>query len=314
MQRFNIRNEALQTEFNQDGTFLQQSLPKDIGTGYSKVYQLDKEFNYIETQYTLVKDISILSRIEQLQPHLVLTLGLKGHSRFVNSYGRELPFKQGFASISTFQSISGKRQFQSDSPTHQLRFSIGKIWLKNLFGESDAAQLLDHKKMRLLSCQPISPQGVLAVQQLINPNIANEMMPVYRKGLAMTVLCTELNHLLLDSKQIASKYNQQDKNIAMLARDILFNEFMNPPSVADLANRVGTNQFKLKKLFHQFFNDTPYGLLLEFRMNYAYRLLKTDNCNVSVAAYSVGYRYASNFSAAFTKYFGVSPKIISKHR
>ncbi|MCK9397418.1 MAG: AraC family transcriptional regulator [Methylobacter sp.] len=99
----------------------------------------------------------------------------------------------------------------------------------------------------------------------------------------------------------------------MLARDILFNEFRHPPSVADLAKRVGTNQLKLKQLFHHFLNNTPYGLLLEIRMNHTYQLLKTGQCHVSVAADLVGYQHASNFSAAFARYFGVSPKQIAKH-
>jgi len=98
--------------------------------------------------------------------------------------------------------------------------------------------------------------------------------------------------------------------IAKLAREILYHEFKNPPSVEKLSKRVGTNQFKLKKLFHHFFNTTPYGLILEIRMNYAYQLLKSTHCKVSVAADLVGYNHASNFSAAFTKYFGISPKSI----
>ncbi|MDD1630677.1 MAG: AraC family transcriptional regulator, partial [Methylococcaceae bacterium] len=103
-----------------------------------------------------------------------------------------------------------------------------------------------------------------------------------------------------------------DKDIAKLAQDILFNEFKNPPSVEALSKRVGTNQFKLKKMFHHFFNNTPYGLLLEIRMNNAYRLLESTRCHVSVAADFVGYSHASNFSAAFIRHFGISPKAISK--
>ncbi|MFA5018281.1 MAG: helix-turn-helix transcriptional regulator, partial [Methylobacter sp.] len=85
-----------------------------------------------------------------------------------------------------------------------------------------------------------------------------------------------------------------------------------PPSVEELSKRAGTNQFKLKKLFHHFFNNTPYGLLLEIRMNNAYQLLESGQCQVGVAADRVGYSHASNFSTAFIKHFGISPKAISK--
>jgi AraC family transcriptional activator of pyochelin receptor len=167
--------------------------------------------------------------------------------------------------------------------------------------------------MRLLSCQPISAQGVLAVQLLTACNVADEVKPVFRHGLAMTVVAAELNPLFQNAEQDSSQFSQQDKAKAILARDILFNEFRHPPSVADLSKRAGTNQLKLKQLFHHFFNNTPYGLLLEIRMNHAYQLLKTGQCHVSVAADLVGYQHASNFSAAFAKYFGVSPKQVAKH-
>jgi AraC family transcriptional activator of pyochelin receptor len=80
--------------------------------------------------------------------------------------------------------------------------------------------------------------------------------------------------------------------------------------VQDLSRRVGTNQLKLKQLFHHFFNSTPYGVLLEIRMHAAHRLLESTHCQVAAAAESVGYRHTSNFSVAFTKYFGISPKHI----
>ena len=131
-------------------------------------------------------------------------------------------------------------------------------------------------------------------------------------GQAMSILASELSHLYRDKHQDSAGFNQKDKAIAKSARDILFHEFKNPPSVEELSKRVGTNQFKLKKLFHHFFNNTPYGLLLEIRMNNAYQLLESRQCQVSVAADLVGYNHASNFSAAFIKHFGVSPKAISK--
>jgi AraC family transcriptional regulator, transcriptional activator of the genes for pyochelin and ferripyochelin receptors len=99
--------------------------------------------------------------------------------------------------------------------------------------------------------------------------------------------------------------------LAELARDILCDEFRNPPSVAELSNRVGTNQLNLKKIFHHFFENTPYGLLSEFRMDHAYQLLESRRCHVSVVANQVGFTHASNFTAAFIKHFGIPPKAVA---
>lgn len=313
MPPLSIRNEELSTEFLPGEQCLQQLLPDHLGVGYSKAYQLEQDFSYIETRYAPRKNVAILSNIEQQEPRLVVTLGIKGRSRFINNHGSELLFKQGYTSITTFGSSTGERQYEAEKDMFQLRFSMGKNWLDRVFGKTKTAGLFNRPDMRLLSCQPISAEGVLAVQMLTACNVADEVKPVFRRGLAMTVLASELNHLFQDAPQHSAKFSQQDQAKAMLARDILFNEFRHPPSVADLAKRVGTNQLKLKQLFHHFLNNTPYGLLLEIRMNHAYQLLKTGQCHVSVAADLVGYQHASNFSAAFAKHFGLSPKQIAKH-
>ena len=101
-------------------------------------------------------------------------------------------------------------------------------------------------------------------------------------------------------------------NIVTKARNILESEFRTPPTVAELARRVGTNQFKLKQLFHNFYDTTPYAFLYEVRMKVAYKMLESKYCHVNEVADFVGYQHASNFSSAFIKYFGVSPKYITK--
>jgi len=50
-------------------------------------------------------------------------------------------------------------------------------------------------------------------------------------------------------------------------------------------------------------------LLLELRMRKAYALLESGQ-QVAQAGWQVGYKYPNNFSVAFARYFGRSPKAI----
>lgn len=310
VKRWSISSGDLQ--FRQQKDCLHQSLPEELGMGRSAIFQLDQDLSYIETLYTPSKDLAVLSQIEHQEPRLIVTLGLKGQSRFVGNSGDELVFSEGYTSITTIQSSIGERQYEAHKPTMQLRFALNKNWLDRYFGEDKAAQLFGKNGMQLLNYQPISPQAMYAAQQLLNCNASRETKRIFMHGQAMSLLASELSRLCEGKRRHSAEFNQKDAAIAKLARDILFQEFKNPPSVAELSKRVGTNQFKLKKLFHHFFNNTPYGLLLEIRMNNAYRMLESTRCQVSVAADSVGYGHASNFSAAFIKHFGMSPKAISK--
>lgn len=311
--RWSIRADDLPSQLHRQKDCLHQSLPEEAGTGYSNLFQLDKGLSYIETFYTPSKDMAVLSRIENQEPRMVVTLGLKGHSRFSGNQGDEIVFNEGYTSITAFDSSIGERQYEADKPITQLRLSMGKKWLDRCFGENKFTQLFNKGGIQQLSCQPISHQGIIAAQQLLTCTVSSEVRQLFMHGQAMSLLAVELSHLFEKKSENSGKFSQKDREIAKLARDILFHDFKNPPSVEVLSKLAGTNPFKLKKLFHHFYNNTPYGFLLEIRMNKAYHLLESTRCHVNVAADFVGYSHASNFSAAFIKHFGVSPKAISKN-
>lgn len=310
---WNISNNDLLSQFLPDDNCQLQHLPEKLGLGRSAIFKLDRDLSYIETRYAPLQDLAIMSRMDASEPRMVVTLGLKGHSRFTDNRGGGVVFKEGYTSITTFNASEGSRQYQANKTVTQLRFSMNKSWLDRYFGENKLAEFFNGKPaVRLISHQPISAQGVVAAQSLLSCNVAGQARPLFRRGQAMAILASELGHLLTDSHREKPGFNRKDRELANLARDILFAEFNDPPSVEELSKRVGTNQFKLKQLFHYFFDNTPYGLLLEIRMKKAYQLLQSSRCPVSVAAEFAGYNHASNFSAAFIKFFGVAPKQVSR--
>ena len=93
------------------------------------------------------------------------------------------------------------------------------------------------------------------------------------------------------------------------AHDIMKENLHQPLTIGYLATTVGMSASKLKEGFRQLYNNTPMGVLLEMRMRKAYTFLESGK-QVSQVAWSVGYKYPNNFSVAFTKYFGRSPKSI----
>jgi AraC family transcriptional regulator, transcriptional activator of the genes for pyochelin and ferripyochelin receptors len=309
--RWRVKNDDLPLYFQAKEQCLQQSLPDDLGKGCSEIFQLDGDLSYIKTDYTPNKDLAILSQIETQEPRMVVTLGLKGQSCFAGNQGEELIFNQGYTSIATFNSSVGERQYQAHQAITQLRLSVSKHWLDNYLGEQNTTQLFDKNTTRILACQPISAQGMAVAQHLLNLDVKSEVKRLFIHAQALSLLAAELS-CLFEEPKADYRFSKRDKSIAQLAHDILEQEFQNPPSIAELARRVGTNHCKLKKIFQHYFDNTPYGVLLDIRMNKAYQLLASQHCQVSVAADYVGYSHANNFSVAFTKYFGVAPKVIAR--
>lgn len=288
----------------------QQTLPAEAGAGKTEIIELDQGLSLIDTRYRPNRDLAILSRIEQPEARLVLTLGLQGHSAYQGQQGESYCFAAGCATATRFSSSAGERLYRAEQSVRQLRCSIGQSWLERYCGRQRAAALFAAPEPQLLSHGRLSAQSLHHAGQLAAMLATAEwrLMPVH--GMVLNLLALELERLC-DSGPPADNLSQRDKRMAEKAREILYAEYQNPPSVAELAARVGTNTFKLKQLFHRYFQTTPYQMLAERRMRQACRLLAEEQLQVAQVAERVGYRHAGNFSAAFSRHFGYPPKAAS---
>jgi AraC family transcriptional activator of pyochelin receptor len=307
-----LKTDDLPSRYLVSRNCLSQHLPDELGFGSSAIFRLDHDLSYIETRFAPTAPVAILSRMDLQEPRLVVTLGLAGKSRFVGARGEEIIFAEGYTTITAFNSSDGERQYEADKSLLQMRFSMSKSWLDRYFGESRSSPFFTGEEVRTVARRPISSQALTASRQLLGEKEIDDTGKLLMHGQSLLILASELSPLFENEQCSTVRVNARDKAMANQARDILLEEFKNPPSLAELAARVGTNPFKLKQIFRHYFNRTPYGLLFEFRMEKAYRLLETTRCHVGVAADHVGYHHAGNFSAAFFKHFGISPKQVAK--
>lgn len=125
----------------------------------------------------------------------------------------------------------------------------------------------------------------------------------------------ELMALLLDQELTQCPKNpgepllkQDDVDRIHYAREILQQQFDNPPSLLELARQAGLNDCTLKRGFRQVFGTTAFGYLHEYRLERARQLLEEGHLNVSEVARRIGFVNRSHFAAAFRKKFGFSPK------
>lgn len=98
------------------------------------------------------------------------------------------------------------------------------------------------------------------------------------------------------------------RNKIYQARDILEENYKNPPGIKELALLVGTNGTTLKENFKKVFNTTVYGYISSYRMDIAKNLLiKEPGISISDIAVKIGYENQANFAIAFKRKFDVSP-------
>ena len=91
------------------------------------------------------------------------------------------------------------------------------------------------------------------------------------------------------------------------ARDLLLSRLKSPPTLAEVAVAVGTNDFALKRNFKAVFGQPVYSYLLGVRLAEARRLLEETNDTIKEIAAAVGYAHAHHFSTAFRRAYGSRP-------
>jgi AraC-like DNA-binding protein len=91
------------------------------------------------------------------------------------------------------------------------------------------------------------------------------------------------------------------------AQAILRTHFTEPPNLVELARMVGCSHYYLSRMFSQEVGLTMQQYLRQIRLERAAELLRTGKCNVTEAAFAVGYNSLSHFSTAFHEAFGCCP-------
>jgi AraC family transcriptional activator of pyochelin receptor len=91
------------------------------------------------------------------------------------------------------------------------------------------------------------------------------------------------------------------------SREYLMRHMEDPPTLKQLAHKMGINDFKLKKGYKQLFGTTIFGDFHRARMEKAKQWLSEAKKSIMEVALSCGYKDASNFSRAFKEFFGETP-------
>ena len=155
----------------------------------------------------------------------------------------------------------------------------------------------------------VTPSMAIVLNQLYNFNLHSSVKQLYFKG-----KCYELLSLYFNRSEDADieqcPFFFVDDNVAKIkkAKDIVLANMTEPPGLQELANEIGLSLKKLKEGFKQLYGDTVYGFLFNHKMEYARKLLESQEYNVNEVGLKVGYSTSSHFIAAFKKKFGTTPK------
>jgi AraC-like DNA-binding protein len=105
-----------------------------------------------------------------------------------------------------------------------------------------------------------------------------------------------------------------DRPAVARARERLFSDLRNPPSLGTLAAEVGLSEKALNAGFRATYGTTVFETFKDKRLEDARLLLRTEALPMKTVAFRVGYSHVSYFSRAFALKFGVSPLQFARRR
>lgn len=244
---------------------------------------------------------------------LCLTFVQQGQLQHCASKGRQWTFLAGQTAALLLRDPRQAPLYQPSQEASGLHLLLGERTLRRYMGEQQAQRLLGCLGEAPLLQRTTSRDACCHVQALITPLAHAQRSPLEVHLHVLNLLNTPLQQLTVHSAGVEPMLPEANVKRLQQARQVMLDELDQPLTVQVLSRRVGLSVAKLKQGFHQLFNTTPYRMLLELRMQRAYALLQ-DGCQVAQVGYQVGYSHPSNFSAAFSGYFGIAPKRVGKGR
>ncbi|YAF95600.1 MAG: helix-turn-helix transcriptional regulator [Nodularia sp. CChRGM 3473] len=156
----------------------------------------------------------------------------------------------------------------------------------------------------------ITPAMQTVLLQLLNSPYQGMVQRIFLESKVLELLALQLAQMLEAEQRSKTIINLKAPDVERIhrAKEILINQYDNPPTLLDLARKVGVNDNKLKLGFRQVFGTTVFGYLHNYRMEMAQMLLQEGTQSVAEVASHVGYSNPGHFAAAFKRKFGISPK------
>lgn len=186
--------------------------------------------------------------------------------------------------------------------------------LSSNFMQKYLPQFEDINHTKQIKSNAINPKIQSLIRDIYSSPLEGSLNDLYIQSKALEIVFLEIASLKENQALPKVKFSDFDIQALNYAKEYLTQNYANPPSIKELSHIVRLNEFKLKYGFKLHFNITPYQFVLNHRLKQAKAMLESGELNVSEIAQLTGYKHVQNFSNAFCKHFGFTPKSLNKNR
>lgn len=291
-------------------------------TDFSRSFEIRPGLNLNLVVIPFHVDTKITYRVHEAPINLSVQLSGETLSKIRGNGCREsLAIKPGTCSIAHIKHSSGEYRIFPTGPFLYIGLDIDpKLFATFLEMETGCVDPFFEKKSlkpdseNYFSNSRISRDLYTAGSKLLSCVDHSPVQRLYMEGKVLEMISLHIR-LFHSGKKQSNWLKEKEREMINHAGQLLTADLENPPSIEELAILAGTNPFKLKKGFKQYFNQTVYGYLRSARMKKARHLMLDSGLSVTSAAIIVGYSNVSHFIAAYKREYSLTPgQQIKRHK
>ncbi len=292
----------------------------DIDKEWAKEIEFRPGLKLIITDFTFPEDFAVHFDIEYSP--LIFSFLLSGKSRSAINHGRRqetiIDAKTGTSNISYLPKSRGLSEFSAEMPVCMIHIQMDPMLLNSFMeGKFDyiptgfRAVVEGSIEKHYYRSGTMIPSIQIALYQMLNCPYQGLTKRLFLESKTVELIALQLEQSVFAKNRIRMSPALCPADIERIheAKNIIICNMKQPPSLMELARRVGLNDFKLKIGFRHVFGKTVFGYLHEHRMEQSRQLLEDGKMNVKEVSYAVGYMDSGRFSDAFKKQFGVRPSV-----
>jgi AraC-like DNA-binding protein len=273
---------------------------------------------FVEPGFLVIKFQNETAQIQQFnrkidRSFLQFHFCMKGRAKFVfnqGNYALDVPEDQSLLLYNTQVDLPLNAEVHPNTWMLSLVMSIQKF--HSLFSQqAEHIPFLskEFEDKKYYTQELITPPIAVVLSQLMNYNVHPTIMDLYVKGKVYELIALYFNKTdNLALEQCPFLVDEENVKRIRKAKDIILQRMTEPPSLPELAEEIGLSLRKLKEGFKQIYGDSVYSFLFDYKMEYARKMLESNQYNVNEVGLKVGYSTSSHFIAAFKKKYGTTPK------
>lgn len=284
---------------------------ENIATGSFEEVMIEDGFYVLKIQN---KDAQIQKVSKEIDSTFIqFHFCLKGNGKFIFNEGRyalEVTEENSLLLYNTQLDLPLNLELNPNSWMVSIIMTIRKF--HSLFSkEADYIPFLsaENKEKKYYTQEKVTPSIAVILSQIMNYNLHPSIKELYIKGKIYELISLYFNKGEgSDVEQCPFLVDEENVKRIRNAKEIIIARMAEPPTLVELSEEIGLSLKKLKEGFKQIYGDTVYAFLFDYKMDYARKMLETNQHNVNEVGLKVGYSTASHFIAAFKKKYGTTPK------